>query len=139
MRKMLLSCLGMLGLTAQGMAQEYTQESLETIRGKIERQDGILLDVREQSEWDEGYIRQARLIATSTLRDESQREMALDGLLKTKPIFCHCKKGGRAMMVSRLLQELGYDMRPMRQAYEQIVAAGFEEIKPSANRENNSP
>lgn len=137
MRKMVLSLLGMLGLSAGGIAQEvppteiaYTLESLDDIKEKIENSSAVLLDVREQDEWDQGYIKQAQRIATSAFKDEATRADAVAKLDKSKPIYCHCKKGGRAMMISEYLFSLGYDIHPMRQAYTKIVASGFEEVKP---------
>ncbi len=107
----------------------YTQDPLEQIKQKVERDEAILLDVRELSEWQRGHIQQAVLIPTSALRDKTQRLSMLDQLDKTKPIYCHCKAGGRAMVCGQLLKDLGYDIRPMKQSYKSIVAAGFVEVK----------
>ena len=132
MRKFLMSSLlglaGVSGAAAQDV--EYTTESLDSIRQQVENGEAVLLDVREVDEWNQGYIRQALLVATSEFRDADTITEAIGKLSKEKPIFCHCKKGGRAMMISGMLAKQGFDIRPMKQSYKQIVASGFDEVMP---------
>ncbi len=107
----------------------YTDESLAEIKDKVENKTAILLDVRELSEWNDGHIKQAVLVPTSTLKSEDDRAEAVKSLDKSLPIYCHCKAGGRAMVCGQWLKDLGYDIRPLRQSYKSIVQAGFVEVK----------
>ena len=46
-------------------------------------------------------------------------------LPKDKIIYCHCLVGGRCLEAARLLQPLGYDVRPLKAGYPSLVKAGF--------------
>lgn len=61
-----------------------------------------LLDVRNQSEWDEGRIEGA------TLRTLSQLENQIDDLPREKTILVHCRSGARSAIAASLLQANGY-------------------------------
>lgn len=124
-----LLILGMIPHSMFGQTRvAYTQESLAEIRQKVERNEAILLDVREVSEWQQGHLEHAILIPTSSLRDNDERLQALKRLDKSKPIYCHCKAGGRALVCGQLLKDMGYDVRPLKQSYQTIVKSGFDEV-----------
>ena len=63
---------------------------------------GILLDVREQDEYDIANIQGSRLIPLGTL------EARLDELPKDKEILIHCKSGGRSARAAKLLLSKGF-------------------------------
>jgi rhodanese-related sulfurtransferase len=63
----------------------------------------ILVDVREQSEWDAGHAPDARLLPLSELQ-EREGELPFDTRLL---IVCH--SGMRSMRATAYLRERGYD------------------------------
>jgi len=65
-------------------------------------EDYIILDVRNQDEYDEGHIEVAVLIPVVELEDR------LDELPKDKPIITYCKAGGRSATASSILVENGF-------------------------------
>ena len=66
-------------------------------------QGALLLDVREQDEWDAGHAPQATLIPLSEL---NQRASELD---QDRRIVCVCHVGGRSAMVTEALNQAGWD------------------------------
>lgn len=67
----------------------------------------LVLDVREQGEWDEGHLAQARLIPLATVDQRlAEIEQAAGG--KDKPIVVYCKTGGRAGHAKDALEAAGF-------------------------------
>ncbi len=127
-------------LECGGQEVSYTQDSLELIRQRVAANEAVVIDVREQKEWDAGHLKIAALVPTSELADETTRAAALDKIDKNKIVYCHCKMGGRAMLVGRLLCELGYDCRPLDHKYTALVDSGFdEEVPPADPRKRLAP
>ena len=91
-----------------------------------------MLDVREQDEWDLGHLKDAVLAPLSVL-EEGAGDEGFDALLgklsKDKIIYCHCVSGGRVMPASRILHQQGYDVRPLKPGYDDLVEAGFEDVE----------
>jgi glyoxylase-like metal-dependent hydrolase (beta-lactamase superfamily II)/rhodanese-related sulfurtransferase len=71
--------------------------------------DGVqLVDVREASERDEGYIPGSRNIPYRLLR-----RVGGDALERDRPVVTICESGGRATIAASLLARDGYDARPV--------------------------
>jgi len=69
-------------------------------------------------------------VPLSVLTQESRRgdfsERVGSKLPKDKIIYLHCRSGGRVLTVEKLLSKLGYDVRPLKMGYDDLVAAGFD-------------
>jgi len=63
-------------LAPAALAAEHTKDSLETVKKNLKEKKAVLLDVREQREWDAGHLQQALLVPLSKLR--SGTESGLD-------------------------------------------------------------
>ncbi len=107
----------------------HTVDALEVVKQRVADQAAILIDVREQSEWDAGHLAAAHLVPLSMLKDPAAASALLATLPKDKPIYVHCKAGGRVLMCAEILQGKGYDLRPLKAGYEKLVEAGFEKAK----------
>lgn len=107
----------------------HTQDSLETVKELLEQDAAILIDVREQNEWDAGHLAAATLVPLSKLTndgDATQLATALGtSLPKDKTIYCHCRSGGRVLKAAPILKQLGYDIRPLKAGYQELLDAGF--------------
>ena len=116
----------------ESMAPAHTKDSLDTIQERLANNEAILLDVREQDEWDLGHLKDAVLAPLSVL-EEGAGDEGFDALLgklsKDKIIYCHCVSGGRVMPASRILHQQGYDVRPLKPGYDDLVEAGFEDVE----------
>ena len=89
-----------------------------------------LVDVRETDEWEDGHLAAATLVPLSEL-GKSARDAAWAADLKRRvptdrPVYTHCKSGGRCVLAAEPLRELGYDVRPMKEGYKDLVGAAFE-------------
>jgi hydroxyacylglutathione hydrolase len=91
---------------------EATERSQTIDVGELERllDDGEVqvLDVREKSERDEGYIPGTLHIPYRLLR-----ETGTDGLDTTKPVVTICESGARASIAASVLVAAGVDARPV--------------------------
>jgi phage shock protein E len=121
----------LLALVAAGvcLADEpltHTKESLQDVKKNVEAGKAVIVDVREQSEWDAGHLKGALLLPQSKLRVESELSSLLGKLPKDKVIYTHCGAGRRALACGEILKKQGYDVRPLQAGYRQLVEAGFE-------------
>jgi molybdopterin/thiamine biosynthesis adenylyltransferase/rhodanese-related sulfurtransferase len=74
-------------------------------RGLIESADPVIVDVREQDEWDEGHLPDALHIPRGNL--ESRIETAVPD--RSQPILLYCAAGNRSAFAAKTLEELGYE------------------------------
>lgn len=126
------------GLVAASIATmlsgaEHSNDSLDKVKQDVAEHKAVILDVREQREWDKGHLESARLTPLSKLiagksSKEFQAALAKDAP-QGKIVYCHCKAGGRALIAADLLKHLGYDVRPLKQGYDQLLEAGFQKAK----------
>jgi rhodanese-related sulfurtransferase len=71
----------------------------------INREDGIVVDVRETSEWSAGHIPNARHIALAQLGGKlSELEK-----FKRRPIIVCCASGNRSNSACRALRNAGFE------------------------------
>jgi len=109
---------------------EHTRDSLETVKVNVESDHAVLVDVREQHEWDAGHIEGAILMPLSQLGRDGQSETFVQQiarrLSKKKIVYIHCACGDRVLMANGLFKKLGYDARPLKAGYEDLLKVGFE-------------
>ena len=81
----------------------YTDITVDTAKQMIDAEPGIIvLDVREQSEFDSGHIEGATLIPVPIL------EYGLNVLDKEKKIIVYCQSGVRSVTASEILVKNGF-------------------------------
>jgi len=127
----LLCLLSLAVSTATGA--EHTKDSLDKIKQAIKDKKAVLVDVREQKEWDMGQVEGAGLAPLTELsRGVKKKELSAKlarQLPKDKVIYCHCARGRRALLAGDILKELGYDVRPLKPGYAELIKEGFPEAK----------
>jgi phage shock protein E len=108
---------------------EHTKDSLESIKAAMAKKDAVLVDVREQREWDEGHLDGALLVPLSWLREESKGDKFAERLGEKLPakkiLYIHCRSGGRALTAAGILRKQGYDARPLKAGFDELRKAGF--------------
>jgi NADPH-dependent 2,4-dienoyl-CoA reductase/sulfur reductase-like enzyme/rhodanese-related sulfurtransferase len=80
----------------------FKQVNINEIRELVEA-DALILDVREQHEWDAGHVIGAKHIPLSELRER------LDEIPRDEPVYLHCRSGQRSYNACVALQNRGYD------------------------------
>ena len=119
----------LLGLILGGLSgtafAEHTKDSLAQVQQAVADNKAVIVDVREPEEWAQGHLSGARLVPLSALEEGVNPAELARVLPKDKIIYCHCLVGGRCLEAARLLQPLGYDVRPLKAGYPSLVKAGF--------------
>jgi phage shock protein E len=126
-----LAIAGVLGMawfqSASAEEPTPTKDTLDTVKQNIKDGKAVLVDVREQKEWDEGHIAGAVFMPKSKLEKEAA-ELAKK-LDKNKIVYTHCKAGRRALACGEILKKQGFDVRALKPGYEELLKAGFEKAK----------
>jgi sulfur-carrier protein adenylyltransferase/sulfurtransferase len=93
------------------------RELLQQVRGEIaeidaarardvaDGREAVVVDIREQDEWDEGHIAGAVHIPRGHL--ESRIERAAPD--RTQPVLLYCSAGNRSAFAAKTLEEMGYE------------------------------
>ena len=90
-------------LTSQvDVAQLGPNVDVATVNALQGRDDVVILDVREQSEYDAGHIPGVTLIPMNTVASR------LDEIPKDKPVVVTCRSGNRSDQVTDFLRQQGY-------------------------------
>lgn len=122
-RSLLLALALVTTIVAGACAVEHTTDPLDQVKSAVDSGKAVLIDVRELGEWDLGHLKSARLIPLSALSKAGAVVPA--DLPKDKPIYLHCRSGGRSLMAAEILKPLGYDVRPLKAGYGDLVKSGF--------------
>ena len=116
---------GMLTAAVVCSAAEHTKDTLPTVKENMATKKAVLVDVRDQDEWDRGHVVGAALAPLSKLRDAKGLEEALKQLPKDQILYTHCAIGVRSVHAAEILKKHGYDVRPLKPGYLDLVKAGF--------------
>ena len=99
---MLLVLSGCGGGTMEDTYQQITQEEAKDM---MDTQEVIVLDVREQDEFDTGHIPEAVLLPVGTITKDAAAAVIDD--LDTV-VLVYCRSGNRSKTASQVLADLGY-------------------------------
>lgn len=108
---------------------EPTKDSLATVKKNMDQDKAVLVDVREKSEWDDGHIAGATFLPLSELRNGISPKTLSKRISKNQIIYTHCAVGIRSCRAADILLKHGYDVRPLKPGYEDLIAAGFKKAK----------
>ena len=107
-------------------ASDHTKDTPEEVKKALAAGKAVLLDVREKDEWDDGHLKDAKLLSLSTLKGGAKAEDVAKVAPKDKIIYCHCGSGVRCLKAADELKKLGYEVRPLKPGYKELLKAGFE-------------
>jgi phage shock protein E len=121
-----MACLAAFGWFAgAGLAGEHTKDSLDTVKKNMTEKKAVLVDVREQQEWDNGHLRDAALLPLSDIPNRVADKLLEKQFAKGTILYLHCASGRRCLKAADLLSKTGYDVRPVREGYEALLKSGF--------------
>ena len=111
MKKLVFLFLAVMVLTACGQAKEndqgavYVNITAEEAKQIMDNEEGyIILDVREQDEYDAGHIPGAIVISHEEIEEKAE-DVLTD---KDQLILVYCRSGRRSKIAAEALVELGY-------------------------------
>ena len=122
--------VGLAALLSPARAADHTKDTPEEVKKAIANGKAVLLDVREKSEWDDGHLKDAKLLPLSVLKDGAKAEYVARVVPKDKIVYLHCGSGVRSLKAADELKKLGYDVRPLKPGYKDLLKAGFEPAEP---------
>lgn len=123
----LILLLTLLTLPLAAEEMKHTTDPIIQVRADVLAGKAVLVDVREQAEWDNGHLKAAQLVPLSLLSKDGAVIPAT--LPKDKPLYLHCRSGSRCLRAAEILKAKGYDVRPLEQGYGQLVKDGFEKAE----------
>lgn len=94
---------------------------IDKVRVEIEKGEAILVDVREQSEWDEDHLHHAQLIPLSSFETEE----AFFKMPNDKTIYLHCHRGRRAAHAADLMKNRFPLVKALPFTFEELQQKGF--------------
>ena len=124
----LLSSLAATGFVFAAVAAfgaDHTKDSLDLVKENITAKKALLIDVREQDEWDAGHVAGAVLLPLSDLKGQVSEEQQ-ERISKDKILYVHCRSGRRCLIAGAILAKQGYQVRCLKPGYADLIAAGFE-------------
>ncbi len=91
----------------EGATMSYQQIGAEEAKQMMEGENGefVILDVREQEEYDEEHIPGAVLLPVGMIDEETAAGVIPE---KDTVVLVYCRSGNRSKTASRALAELGY-------------------------------
>ncbi len=108
---------------------KHTEDSLKTVQERIAAKKAILVDVRDLVEWNDGHIEGAIHLPFRDLQDKFDEKSLRDKLPKDVTIYTHCAVGFRALKAGKIIEKYGYDIRPLKPGYKELLEAGFKNEK----------
>lgn len=130
-RRLFLFAVGtvvMLASAAVAADLTHTKDSLDVVKARVSEKKALLVDVRSEDEWKDGHLKSAKHLPITELAKMSEAEIR-EKLPKGQIIYTHCAVGARALKAGKMIEKLGYDIRPLKPGYEDLVKAGFEVAK----------
>ena len=110
-------------------AAEHTTDTLEMVKKTVADGKAVLVDVREESEWKDGHLKDARHLALSDIKAGIPEEKLKKTIPAGSIVYLHCASGKRCLAAADLLKKQGYDVRPLKDGYENLLKAGFPKDK----------
>ena len=99
---LLLLLTGCGGNASDSSYQQITQEEAKEM---MDTQEVIILDVREQDEYDSGHIPGAVLLSVGCIDEVTAAEVIPE---KDSTVLVYCRSGNRSKTASSALADLGY-------------------------------
>ena len=106
--------------------KKITEISPEEAARKMQDHAAVIVDVRDNEEWDEEHIPHAIHLSRGTIELDIEEKIPDPNT----GIICHCGGGGRSALAAESLQKMGYkNVRSMAGGFKAWKAAGLPTAK----------
>ena len=106
--------------------KNITEISPQDAAAKMESGKALIVDVRDQDEWNEAHIPGATHMSHGTIEFDIEEKVPDTAAT----IICHCGGGGRSALAAESLQKMGYkNVRSMAGGFKAWKAAGLPTTK----------
>jgi len=97
--------------------------SIDEFKEKFQEEQGVVIDVRTQEEYEEGH-----LVKTDKLLDFTNGEFqdSLSDMDKDKTYYLYCRTGNRSGQAARIMKSQGFENVYNVGGFEDLANAGFE-------------
>jgi rhodanese-related sulfurtransferase len=123
------SVVAVCAVAGAACAAEHTTDTIDTVKKGVAEGKAVLVDVREEGEWKDGHLKDARLLPLSNIKKGVPAEKLKRTLPPGNVVYLHCGSGVRCLAAADLLKKQGYDVRPLKDGYEALLKAGFPQDK----------
>ncbi len=93
------------GAARTGAENGYTPITQEEAKEMMDTRDVLILDVREQAEYDGGHIPGALLLPVGTITEDTAAAVIPE---QDTTVLVYCRSGNRSKTAAQTLAELGY-------------------------------
>jgi rhodanese-related sulfurtransferase len=106
--------------------KNITEISPEDAAAKLQNHEAVIVDVRENDEWEDGHIPHAIHLSRGTIELDIEEKVPDPNAV----IICHCGGGGRSALAAESLQKMGYkNVRSMAGGFKAWKQAGLPTAK----------
>lgn len=115
---------------------EWTKDSLEVVKQNVEKKKAVLVDVRSEEEWNKGHIEGAVFLPVTSLRAKGGAPKEIEKKLPDKKliVYTYCVVGMRSKTAAFPLGKHGYEVRPLKPGYDDLLKAGFAKATSNAEK-----
>lgn len=104
---------------------EHTKDTLEEVKKRVEDKKAVLVDVRELVEWNKGHVAGAVHLPWRAMQEKPDDPKIKEKLEKGMIVYTYCEVGYRSLKAGAILNKMGYEIRPLKPGYQDLIKAGF--------------
>lgn len=119
----------LLAISIAACAAEHTTDNLDAVKKNVAAGKAVLVDVREADEWKDGHVKGARHLALSDLKKGVPEADLKKAIPAGSIVYLHCGSGKRCLAAADILKKQGFDVRPMKEGFRDLVKNGFPQEK----------
>lgn len=108
---------------------KHTEDTLKDVKERVTGKKAILVDVRDLVEWNDGHIEGAVHLPFRDLQDKFDEKVLREKLPKGTIVYTYCMVGFRSLKAGKIIEKYGYDIRPLKPGYKELLEAGFKNEK----------
>lgn len=97
--------------------------SIDEFKEKYEIEQGVVIDVRTQEEYEEGHLTKTDKLLDFT---NGEFQVSLSKLDKDKTYYLYCRTGNRSGQAARIMKSEGFEKVYNIGGFEDLTNAGFE-------------